>query len=206
MQNARTESHAKRLVALVFAAVLALGMFAVAGCSSSNDEQVIRDGIAKELDVFKNPTKEALQPYMDQMDSSQMAQLEAYGIDIVEFLQHALGKFDYEIGDITIDGDKATAALTVTNIDVATITNDTMTKLQSDPAIAKEVQDIIANGGDQKDAMKVVFSYLYDALDAATETTTTDTEITLTKDGNVWNVDQDSMSGLLTGIYGNLAG
>lgn len=86
MQNARTESHGKRLIALVFAAVLALGMFAVAGCSSNNDEQVIRDGIAKELDVFKNPTKEALQPYMDQLDSGQMAQLEAYGIDLVEFL------------------------------------------------------------------------------------------------------------------------
>ena len=205
MQNARTESYAKRLVALVFAAVLALGMFAVAGCSSNNDEQVIRDGIAKELDVFKNPTQEALQPYMDQLDSTQMQQLEAYGIDLVEFLQHALGKFDYEIGDITVDGDKATAALTVTNIDVATITNDTMSKLQSDPEITKKVQDIIANGGNQKDAMAVVFGYLYDALDNATETVTTDTEITLTKDGNVWNVDQDSMSGLLTGIYGNFA-
>lgn len=94
----------------------------------------------------------------------------------------------------------------MTNIDVATITNDTMTKLQSDPAIAKEVQDIIANGGDQKDAMAVVFGYLYDALDAATDTITTDTEITLTKTDNTWNVDQDSMSGLLTGIYGNIAG
>ena len=206
MQNARTESHAKRLVALVFAAVLALGMFAVAGCSSSNDEQVIRDGITKELDIFKNPTQEALQPYLDKMDSSQIQQLEALGVDIVEFLQHALGKFDYEIGDITIDGDKATAALKVTNIDVSTIMNDTMTKLQSDPAVAKEVQDVIANGGDQKDTLKVVFKYLYDALDAATETTTTDTQITLTKDGNVWNVDQDSMYGLLTGIYGSLAG
>ena len=206
MQNARTESHAKRLVALVFAAVLALGMFAVAGCSSSNDEQVIRDGITKELDIFKNPTQEALQPYLDKMDSSQIQQLEALGVDIVEFLQHALGKFDYEIGDITIDGDKATAALKVTNIDVSTIMNDTMTKLQSDPAVAKEGQDVIANGGDQKDTLKVVFKYLYDALDAATETTTTDTQITLTKDGNVWNVDQDSMSGLLTGIYGSLAG
>ena len=203
MQNARTESHAKRLVALVFAAVLALGMFAVAGCSSSNDEQVIRDGIAKELDIFKNPTKEALQPYMDQMDSSQMAQLEALGIDLVEFLQHALNKFDYEIGDITVNGDKATAALKVTNVDVSTITNDVMANIQSDPEVAKKVQEVVANGGGQKEAMAVVFGYLYDALDNATETITTDTEITLTKDGNTWNVDQDSMSGLLTGIYGD---
>ena len=203
MQNARTESHTKRLVALVFAAVLALGMFAVAGCSSSNDEQVIRDGIAKELDVFKNPTKEALQPYMDQLDSGQMAQLEAYGIDLVEFLQHALNKFDYEIGDITVDGDKATAALKVTNVDVSAITNDVMANIQSDPDVAKKVQEVIAGGGGQKEAMAVVFGYLYDALDNATETITTDTEITLTKDGNTWNVDQDSMSGLLTGIYGD---
>ena len=203
MQNARTESHTKRLVALVFAAVLALGMFAVAGCSSSNDEQVIRDGIAKELDVFKNPTKEALQPYMDQLDSGQMAQLEAYGIDLVEFLQHALNKFDYEIGDITVDGDKATAALKVTNVDVSAITNDVMANIQSDPDVTKKVQEVVANGGGQKEAMAVVFGYLYDALDNATETVTTDTEITLTKDGNTWNVDQDSMSGLLTGIYGD---
>ena len=203
MQNARTESPARRLVALVFAAVLALGAFAMAGCSSTNDEQVIRDGITKELDIFKNPTQEALQPYIDQMDSSTMQQLEAYGIDLVEFFQHALSKFDYEIGDITIDGDKATAAITVTNIDVAAITNDTMTELQNDPEVAKTVQTIAQNGGTQKDAMKYVFTILYDALDTATDTVTTDTEITLTKSDNTWEVDQESMSGMLGGIFGD---
>ena len=80
-----------------------------------------------------------------------------------------------------------------------------MQDIQTDPAIAAQVQDIVANGGTQKDAMKVVFGYLYDALDAATETVTTDTEITLTKTGNTWDVDQDSMSDMLTGIYGNFA-
>ena len=205
MQNERTETRTKRLIAVVFAAVLALGLFAVAGCSSNNDEQVIRDGLTKELDVFKNPTKESLAPYMDSLDSGTMAQLDAYGIDIVEFLQHALGKFDYEIGDIKVNGDKATAAIKVTNVDVSGVMNKAMQDIQTDPAIAAQVQDIVANGGTQKDAMKVVFGYLYDALDAATETVTTDTEITLTKTGNTWDVDQDSMSDMLTGIYGNLA-
>lgn len=205
MQNERIKTRTKRLVAVVFAAVLALGLFAVVGCSSNNDEQVIREGIAKELDVFKNPTAESLAPYMSAIDSSTQAQLDSYGVDIVEFLQHALAKFDYEIGDIKVDGNKATAAIKVTNIDVSKIANETMANIQDNPELVAKVQDIVANGGTQKDAMKAVFEYLYTAFDAATETVTTDTEITLTKTGNTWDVDQDSMSGLLTGIYGNLA-
>ena len=205
MQNERTKTRTKSLVAVVFAAVLALGLFAVAGCSSNNDEQVIRDGISKELDVFKNPTKENLAPYMSAIDSSTQAQLDSYGVDIVEFLQHALAKFDYEIGDIKVDGNKATAAIKVTNIDVSKIANDTMSNLQDNPELVAKVQDIVANGGTQKDAMKAVFEYLYQAFDAATETVTTETEITLIKTGNTWDVDQDSMSDMLTGIYGNLA-
>lgn len=204
MQNVRTETRTKRLIAVVFAAVLALGLFAVVGCSSNNDEQVIRDGISKELDVFKNPTKESLAPYMDSIDANTQAQLDAYGVDIVEFLQHALGKFDYEIGDIKVNGNTATAAIKVTNVDVSGIMNETISNMQNDPELVAKVQDVVAKGGTQADAMKVVFAYLYDALDASNDLVTTDTEITLTKTGNTWNVDEDSMSGMLTGIYGDL--
>ena len=204
MNSARTASPATRMIALIIAAILALGTaFALSGCGG-NSEQVIRDGIDEQLGAFKNPTKETLAPYMGELDSAQISQLESYGIDIYEFLGHVLKKFDYTIGDITVDGDKATADISVTNIDASSIMNEAIDKAKSDPEVIAAMQKI-AESGDQAEIMKYLMSYVYDALDAATETTTTDTQITLTKNGNTWEVDEESMSDLLVGMYGSLA-
>ena len=205
MQNARTDSPAKRIFALAIAALLALGTaFAISGCGSDNTEQLIRDGIDSDLSLFKNPTKENLEAFVDESNASQLAQLEAYGIDIYEFLGHALGKFDYQIGDIKIDGNTATADITVTNIDVSAVVNDAIESAQSDPDVAKKLEEV-AETGDQAAVMKVVMDYVYSELDAATETITTDTQITLTKNGDTWTVDEEGMSDFLVGVYGNYA-
>ncbi|MDO4400390.1 MAG: hypothetical protein Q4D27_05520 [Coriobacteriia bacterium] len=195
----------KRALALVIAALLAMGaVFMMAGCSGTSDEQVIRDGITKELDAFKNPTKESLAPYIGEADEDQLAALEAYGVDIYEFIEHAFRGFDYEIGDITVDGDKATANVKVTNIDVANVTQDVMSKISTDKDISAKVQKL-SEGGDQEKIMKYVFSLVYEAMDATTDTVTTDTTINLTKTDNQWNVDEESITEMIQGMYGGLA-
>ena len=204
MHQAIYETLGKRALALVVAALLAMGAaFTLAGCSGASDEQVIRDGITKELDAFKNPTKEGLAPYIGEADEDQLAALEAYGIDIYEFIEHAFRGFDYEIGDITVDGDKAVANVKVTNIDVANVTQDVMAKISTDKDISAKVQKL-SEGGDQAKIMEYVFSLIYEAMDAATDTVTTDTAINLTKTGNQWNVDEESITKMIQGMYGGL--
>ncbi|MBE6470165.1 MAG: hypothetical protein E7000_00435 [Coriobacteriaceae bacterium] len=204
MQTSTQERPITRMLAIVLAAFLAIGAACVlAGCSGTSDEQVIREGLAKELDAFKSPTKESLEPYIGEIDSDQMETLESYGIDIYEFIEHAFRGFDYTINDVTVDGDTATADVTISNIDVAKVASSVMDTVSSDKDIAAKVQKL-AEGGDQSEVMKYVFSLMYDAMDAATETVSTDTTIKLTKTNNQWDIDEDSISDMIAGMYGGM--
>ena len=161
------------------------------------------DGVTKTLDAFKNPTKENLTPYIGELDTDQVKQLEAYGLDVYEFFGHAFKNFDYQLGDIAVDGDKATVAVKVQNTDVSKVARGVIDKVQNDESIAAEVQKI-AEKGDQAEVMKFVFSLIYEELDATTETATTDVQLTLTKTNNEWRIDEDSFYTMVNGMYGGM--
>lgn len=204
MQNPRNDSPAKRAVALVLAMLLAIGAaFAIAGCSAS-DEQVIRDGITEQLDMFKNPTKENLAPLVEKVDPAKLELFDNYGIDFYEFFEHAFGKFDYNVGDITVDGNTAVADVTVTSINVNSVIADVADKAKSDKKISAEIQKI-AESGDQAKVMQYVIGLMYDAMDATTDVVTTDMKIKLVKEGNVWDFDDESLAELTNSIYSSVA-
>ena len=204
MNRTETKNPTKRILAMALSAVLAMGtMFALAGCGP-NDEQVIRDGIAQSLDAFKNPTKENIGPFVGELDETTMKQLDAAGVDIYEFIEHAFRGFDYTIGDIKVDGDSATADVTVTTINVGKITASALEAIQKDEKAMEEVQKLYQDSG-QKAAMQHLIAYIYDAMDASTETTTHDATLKLTKTDNLWDVDQSSMNELLSGMTNGLS-
>ena len=204
MQLKQTRSLWHHIVAIAAAAMLALGAaFTLGGCAGTSDEDVIRDGVTKTLDAFKNPTKENLTPYIGELDTDQVKQLEAYGLDVYEFFGHAFKNFDYQLGDIAVDGDKATAAVKIQNTDVSKVARGVIDKVQNDESIAAEVQKI-AEKGDQAEVMKFVFSLIYEELDATTETATTDVQLTLTKTNNEWRIDEDSFYTMVNGMYGGM--
>lgn len=198
----RMRRGAARAAVLALAAMMAA--LSLAGCSAGNDEQVIRDGLAAELEAFKNPTEEGLAPYIGAYDGTQLEELEAAGVDLYEFLGHAFRGFDYEIGDINVDGDTATANVKLTNIDVRAATADVLERTKSDKDVAAKVEEL-AESGDQAKIMQYVFSLMYDAMDAQTDTVDTELELKLVKENNVWNLDSQSVSDMLSGLYGGLA-
>ena len=204
MQHAQTRSFWHRFVMLFAASILAISATsALGGCAGTSDEDVIRSGVTQTLDALKNPTKENLAPYIGELDSAQAQQLEAYGLDIYEFFGHAFRHFDYQLGDITIDGDKATVDVKIENIDVSKVARNVIDKVQNDESVAAEVQKI-TQSGKQEDVMKFIFSMIYEELDATTETVTNDTQLTLSKTGNEWRIDEDSFFALVDSIYGGL--
>ena len=203
MNRTGAKNPAKRVLAMALTAVLAMGaMFALAGCGP-NDEQAIRDGITQQLDILKNPTKETIEPLLGEADETTMKQLETYGVDLYELIGHAFRGFDYTIGDIKVDGNNATADLTITTIDISKTSQAALESISKDPAALEKVQKFYEDG-DQKAAMQYVVGLVYDALDATTDTVTTDTTLKLTKTNGTWDVDKSSLNEIFAGMYGDL--
>ena len=92
--------------------MLSIGMVGLAGCSGgASDEEAIRASLASELDSIKNIDDAFVNEFSESID---MSQLSVYGIDGVEFMKSYLSGFDYAIDSINVDGDSATAQITLT--------------------------------------------------------------------------------------------
>lgn len=195
---------ANRVTAVVVTLALAVGLgFSLAACSSSsNDKDLITKGITEMLDNFKNPTKESLSQYVAG-NEAQLAQLEAYGIDYVELFQHLFKHFDYTINDVQVNGDKAVVKMTVENINVSNVMNNTENSMSTDTAFQQEVQSAYLSGGEQA-AMKLVFDKLYADMDASTDIVKSDVELTCTKKNGQWEPDEASVNELVSKVYGGM--
>ena len=121
------------------------------GCSSANPEQAIRDDLTATLDEVKNVDDATIEELMGSVDTSQ---LEPYGIDGTEFARSLLDGFDYSIGDITVDGDTATAQVSITcksAMDLYDELENMMTELSEDP---DNPEPALRRGGLQRPARR----------------------------------------------------
>lgn len=167
-----------------------------------NVEEAIRTGITAELDLLKDPTKKNLAAYMGDVEGDTLSTLDAYGIDMYEMLAHLLSKFDYSVGDISVEGNTATAQVTVTNVDIPAAmqaATDTMGTPETSERLAE-----IYNANDDQALMQAVIQIIYDAVDSTEGVVSTDTELTLTNTKGTWTIDQASLDELISGIYGGL--
>lgn len=105
-------SYSRVIGALLLMVALFVGLAPLTGCSSEqSDEEVISASLTSELDAIKNLDDGFIN---DLSESVNMSQLSLYGIDGVEFMKSYLEGFDYSIDSITVDGDTATAQITLT--------------------------------------------------------------------------------------------
>jgi hypothetical protein len=122
----------KRVGLLLLSLSLALGSLLALTACGNNSEKVIREALVTEMDSFKAADAAALGEV-----TSQMSDLKTLGIDPDDFLKVWLEDFDYSIGAIKVDGDKATAEITITVKQlgpVLTTFQTELTKLAADDA------------------------------------------------------------------------
>lgn len=128
-KNLTMKKHGKmlRIIAMGLSLILMAGI--VTGCGEKvSDEELIREAIVEELDGIKNLEDETL----EEMGVEDLAaQLEPMGIDGEEFMKTYLDGFDYTVGDIKVDGEKATASITL--------------KIKSFNSINTEMQNVSAD-------------------------------------------------------------
>ena len=191
------------LITLAMSVGLCIGLAACSGGSATSEEDQIRAELDKTLGVFKNPTQESLSELMNGDTSSLDSISEQYGIDPVEMIQHLFARFDYSIGEITVDGDTADAQVTLENIDLQNVLKDAMAQLQNDEEFISQVTEAYVNGN-QQDMYKMVFEKMYEAIDAAEETVTSTVDFKLTKTDGKWDISEEDVSNLVSSMYGNL--
>ncbi|MDO4403635.1 MAG: hypothetical protein Q4C09_01235 [Atopobiaceae bacterium] len=202
MGKHRTPLH--NLLAL-FCSVLAFGLaMSLAGCGKAvpkvDEEKAVRDAIAEVMDAFKDPSQESLKELVEESDTD-LSELENYGIDIYEFIGHCLKRFDYTINSVTVDGDTAKAELTVTNVDINTAVEEAGNEISSD---MESYSELLQGDDGMKAFMQVYFQKVYEKIDASDKMITTDVTLNLTKKDGKWDVDEESVDALVSGMYGGI--
>ncbi len=183
----------KVAVTFLAAALLAVGAMALTGCGQ-NSEEVVRDGVAAELDKLKNLDDETLQLLASESGASSLA---TYGIDAEEFVTSYLSGFDYRIDDVTVDGNNATATVVLTCKSFSEYTKgledatDAMTK---DESVLSMSSDELNNK-----IGETVMNTIAEVPTAETDPI----ELTFTLEGNEWTPTSATEQAIATALFSN---
>lgn len=190
-----------RVPSMLVACALALSLcVGLVGCAlgKPSDEELIRAAVTQVLDSLKDPTEESLSRYVAADDIATLAE---HGIDPYEYLGHALSRFDYTIDGVTVDGDTARADLTVTNVDLGTAMEAATAWLEDNP---DEYEDALGDDNALDQVIQLLLDRLYEEIDRSDDLVSSSVTITFTKVDGVWQVDEDSMDGIVSALYGGL--
>ena len=174
------------LIACAMAACLGL----VACSSGPTDEEVIKEGIASELDPIKNLDDATLDEILSEA-GSEFAMLESMGIDSKTLVKSYLDGFDYTIDSVEVDGDSAKATLT------ATCKSDASTKAEElAEAWGEQMTDEQLASMTQDDITAKIGEITMQAIDE-TQAIDMPLVLTFTKNDNEWTPDADVLGSLL---------
>lgn len=174
----------KKLWIALVALVAALAMsFTLVGCGGESDEELITKAIDEEMGIIVEPDDDTIQMLADEATSGAGSTFETMGIDSAELVKSWIDGFGYTIGEITVDGDKATAEMNITSKQLGPIMMDWQANFQ---------EDAISQGFTSMDE---IYAYagqtIMEEINGASPIETAVT-VELTKDGNNWVFDQSS--------------
>lgn len=102
---------ARSLAAAAMAlALMGACLLGATGCVAPTPEDAIRSSLSQKLDGIKGLDDGFLSELQDDLDVDRFSE---YGIDGTEFMRSYFDGFDYSIDDIVVDGDTATATVTL---------------------------------------------------------------------------------------------
>ncbi|WP_455137349.1 hypothetical protein [Thermophilibacter sp.] len=182
-----------RVLVCSLVAVLAVACgLAVTACSSGpSDEELIRQDLTANLDEIKNADDSAIQDLLASEDTSMFEQL---GVDPTEFISSMLDGFDYTIDSVTVDGDTATASVSVTCKSMTTMQTDAMNAvyaLADDPSAVADMSE--------DELMQLAGQAMMEAIKNS-ETHESTYEFTYEKVDGTWTI-QDSGDDFMNAVF-----
>lgn len=185
----------KVLAAAVAAMMLTFGCMALAGCSQPSAEDVIRDGLTKELDQVKNLDGE-LMSEVGAMDAA--SELETYGITAQSFMETYFDGFDYSIDEVTIDENDKNKATAVVTLKVKSLT-DVYTKITEASTEFASGADVASMSEDELNQKvgEIVLQAITDVPATETEAVT----LPLVCENNEWQVTDAGLQQLGVAMF-----
>lgn len=161
----------KRIVASILAFSLSIfSVFALSACGP-DPEELLRDAITQEFDAYKNMDDSIIAQIASQAEEAGLTEL---GVDNEEFANIVLDGFDYNIDNITVNGDSAVATISITSkssMDYENQLNAAREAIQNNPDIASmseeertafvgdTVLDVFRNLDIQKETIEIQYRY-----------------------------------------------
>lgn len=166
-----------------------------------NDETIIRRQVSSLFETLKHPTEEDIRVIMD---GDALTEIERYDIDPAELLTHFFKYLDYSIDSVSIDGDRATVELTVTNVDFNEVVNNVYAKLEEPEFYAEAFAAYMQ--GDEAAIVRWMLNLMYDLIDESSDTRASNQmTLHLQKDENgTWQFTDLDYDKLVSGLFGNI--
>jgi hypothetical protein len=183
------EGFAKAAKLALLAAVMVAMVVTFTACGD-NSEQVIKQGIEKELAEIKDPNSATIQDL-----SSEMGDFEELGISPDDFIKSWLTGYDYKIGAVKVDGKTATVDVDITIKQLGPVIDifmEEVDKLIADPATGDLTEEQLT------EQLGKVFT---EAIDDAVPTTTS-IQLGCVLNGNTWEPAANVESTLTQALIG----
>lgn len=184
----------KKIISIILS-LLSLTLL-LSGCGSQkadpSQEAEVRAFLVEQLEVFKDASRDSTS---SAVKSDENEELFYDNTDLSLYYKY----FDYSIGDISRDGDSATAVLTLKNIDFGSVYIDYFQKLSEFSESISDLSDDEYNTRFMEEAGKIFSDLMENGDYELLENTVT---VKLTKNDGVWSVDNtdEFTAALLVGM------
>lgn len=181
----RVVSKGRHILAASIVALCALVLACtLTGCGGPSDEELISNALNDELGTMIDPNEEAIDELIEEAGGVSGEELDKLGINGGEMVKNWLDGFGYEIGEIKVDGDTATAQVGITCKQLYVVMMDWQSTF---------TQDVQKKGLTSQDAVLSYAGQTFMEDLANAEPVSTDVTISLEKDGDKWVIpDNDT--------------
>lgn len=210
--------RAKLARGVMLAAVALLLGVALVGCGNESSapseeeraqqearrREALEEAVCEQLDRLKAPTIEQVNQLLVE-SGVQVSEIPiTQGVDVAEAMSHMLSKFDYVVGDMTLQDKNASVKVTVRNVDMNEVARQAEQQMASD-----EMVSAMLGAYESEDAeafAKQSMAIAYACIDASTHLVSCNVVLELeeTADGR-WDISPKSLETLVTEAYGGLS-
>lgn len=179
----------KALVCVLCATLTLASGLILTGCSKPDPEKVIRANLILSFDQLKNLDDDAIDELAKEYDDIGIEEL---GIEPSEHIATVADGFDYSIESIEVDGDTATANLTIYSKSLSELSDLNYDEMYEDFIRAVESGEVTL---DEESFNAWVGAYLMDAIDRI-EPSEKSLELTYVNGDDGWELDAKSNDAL----------
>ena len=198
----------KKLLVASVACVMGFSMmFGLAACGGGNDgpsdEELITASIDELITAFKDPGSEASKAVLGDIEDADLSQFEEFGVAPYDFLARCFSRAEYTVDAINIEGDTATAELTITNVDL-TAAMEAAAGEDLDAFLATDEGAAMIAAGDVTALYPKLMELFYARIDSSETMVSNPATLDFNKVDGQWVASDADIDQFVSALYGGL--